>query len=279
MHDSLRSGSFGVPRRYTRPPRPRLKNGRGEFWRTGVLVPERFRLASSLLYLAVWFTVTPILADDALPIGFKADRYRTLWERNPFTLITPAVQTQPQAFSKLVVVSWLNDGKDSLFVQNTDTNDIEKITDVPNEKGLRIVDVHAKGGTDFQMIRDFEAVISDGSEQGTIKFKPQESAPVIASNPINPINPMQIPPEAGQNNQIPQQVRREGSKPNVQPNAPNANQNVPPQTQQTRRKRVLPSAVANGTQGPMPQQNPGINQGAVPPPQQNPGINQDHNGQ
>jgi hypothetical protein len=243
------------------------------------LVLERFRLAPSLLYLAVWFTVTPILADDALPTGFKADRYRPLWERNPFTLTTPAVQTQPQVFSKLVVVSWLNDGKDSLFVQNTDTNDIEKITDVPNEKGLRIVDVHAKGGTDFQMIRDFEAVISDGSEQGTIKFKPQESAPVIASNPINPINPMQIPPEVGQNNQIPQQVRGEGSKSNVQPNAPYANQNVPPQTQQTRRKRVLPSAVANGTQGPMPQQNPGINQGAVPQPQQNPGINQDHNGQ
>src|SRR5258705_2986309 len=154
MHDSLRLGSFGVPRRYTLPRRPRLQNGRERGWRTGVLKPERFRLAPSLLYLAVWFTVTPILADDALPTGFKADRYRNLWERNPFTLVTPAVQTQPRVFSKLVVVSWLNDGKNSLFVQNTDTNDIEKITDVPNEKGLRIVAVHAQGRAELQTNRD-----------------------------------------------------------------------------------------------------------------------------
>lgn len=226
-----------------------------------VLGPERFQVAACLLYLVLWWVATPVRADDPLPTGYKADRYRTLWERNPFTLVTPAVQTQPQAFSKLAVVSWLNDGKDSLFVQDTDTNDVQKITDVPNEKGLRIVAVHAKGGRDFQMIRDFDAVISNGSEQGTIKFKPQESAPVIASNPANP---MQVPSEMGQNDNIPEQLRGERHKANVQPTAPYANQNGPPQTQQTRRKRVLPSAVANGTQGPVPQ----------PQPQQNPGINQ-----
>ena len=95
-------------------------------------------------------------------------------------------------------------GKDSLFVQDTDTNDVQKITDVPNEKGLRIVTVHAKGGGDFQMIRDFDAVISNGSEQGTIKFKAQESAPTIASNPINP---MQMTQEGGPNPQIPPQLK------------------------------------------------------------------------
>jgi hypothetical protein len=110
------------------------------------------------------------------------------------------------------------------------------------------------------MIRDFEAVISNGSEQGTVKFKPEATAPVIASNPINPL---QVNPEGGPNPQIPQAVRAEGSKPNIQPTAPHGNPNIPPQSQQTRRKRVLPSAVANGTQGtvPQPQQNPGINQG------------------
>jgi hypothetical protein len=229
-----------------------------------------FTVVFRLICLAFFCAVPPARADDPLPTGFKADRYRNLWERNPFTLVTPAVQTQPQAFSKLVVVSWLSDaGKDSLFVQDTDTNDIQRITDAPNEKGLRIVEVHATGGKDFQMIRDFEAVISNGSEQGAIKFKPEAAAPVIASNPINPINPMQVPPEVGQNNQIPQQVRGEGSKPNVQPNAPYGNQNVPPQTQQVRRKRVLPSAVANGTAGVVPQ-----------PHQQAPGmVDQNHNGQ
>lgn len=207
-------------------------------------------------------------ADDALPTGFKADRYRNLWERNPFTLVTPAVQVQPQAFSKLVVVSWLNEGgKDSLFVQDTDTNDVQKVTDVPNDKGLRIIEIHAKGGKDFQMIRDFEAVVSNGSEQGAIRFKPQASAPVIASNPINP---MQVPQEVGQNNQMPQQLKGQMPGLNPQASAPYANQNVPPQTQQTRRKRVLPSAVANGTQGGVPQpQQPQQQQ-----PQQPPGINQ-----
>jgi hypothetical protein len=228
-----------------------------------VLRLARFQAASCLLYLVLWWAATPVRADDALPTGHKADRYRTLWERNPFTLVTPAVQSQPQAFSKLVVVSWLNDGKDSLFVQDTDTNDVQKVTDVPNEKGLRIVAVHATGGGDFQMIRDFDAVISNGSEQGTIKFKPQESAPMIASNPINP---MQVTQEGGLNPQIQPQLKGQMPGANMQPTAPNANQNGPPQTQQTRRKRVLPSAVANGTQGPVPQ--------PQPQPQQNPGINQ-----
>ena len=240
------------------------RSGEEGICESGVSGLERFGIVFCLLYLVFFCAAMPARADDPLPTGFKADRYRNLWERNPFTLVTPVVQTQPQAFNKLVVVSWLNDGgKDSLFVQDTDTNDIERITDAPNEKGLRIVEVHANGGKDFQMVRDFEAVISNGSEQGTVKFKPEATAPVIASNPINPINPMQIPPEVGQNNQIPQQVRAEGSKPNIQPNAPYGNPNIPPQSQQTRRKRVLPSAVANGTQGtvPQPQQNPGINQG------------------
>jgi hypothetical protein len=241
----------------------RLRGDRAvPFGRAGVLRLERFQVASCLLYLVLWWVATPVRADDALPTGYKADRYRTLWERNPFTLVTPAVQTQPQAFSKLVVVSWLNDGKDSLFVQDTDTNDVQKITDVPNEKGLRIVAVHAKGGADFQMIRDFDAVISNGSEQGTIKFKPQESAPMIASNPINP---MPMTQEGGLNPQIQSQMKGQTPGANMQPSAPPyANQNGPPQTQQTRRKRVLPSPVANGTQGPVPQ----------PQPQQNPGINQ-----
>jgi hypothetical protein len=207
--------------------------------------------------------------EDALPTGFKADRYRSLWERNPFTLVTPAVQVQPQAFSKLVVVSWLNEGgKDSLFVQDTDTNDVQKVTDVPNDKGLRIVEVHAKGGKDFQMIRDFEAVVSNGSEQGAIKFKTQATAPMIASNPINPT---QLPP-GGQNNQIPQQPQGQVPGLNPQVSAPYANQNVPPQTQQTRRKRVLPSSVANGAEGGvLPQQQP---QQPRLPQQPVPGINQ-----
>jgi hypothetical protein len=236
---------------------------------------EGAKAASSLLCFVLLSAPMPMRAEDPLPTGFKADRYRSIWERNPFTLVTPAAPVQSQTFSKLVVVSWLNDGgKDSLFVQDSDTNDVQMITDVPNDKGLRIVEVHAKGGEDFQMVRDFEAVISNGSEQGTIKFRSPAAASVVASNPINP---MQMRGEGGPINQIPQQFnpQMQGGNLQPQPTAPltnpvNPTGNVPPQTQQTRRKRVLPSAVANGNQGvpvPQPQQpqqpqrNPEINQG------------------
>jgi hypothetical protein len=222
------------------------------------------RLGRSLaLPIGLFFTTVASGADDAIPTGFKADRYRGIWEHNPFTLVTPAAQVQPETFSKYSIVSWLNEGgKDSLYVQDGDTNDIQKISDAPNEKGLRLIEVHAKRGKDFQMIRDFEAVISNGSEQGTIKFKPQATAPIVAGNPINP---MQMQMEGGQNIQAQMQVPRQMTapipNPNAQPSAPYANQNpkVPPQAQQIRRKRVLPSPAVNITPG-VPQPPNGMNQ-------------------
>jgi hypothetical protein len=226
---------------------------------------ERFT-RSLALPTALLFMTTTLNADDAIPTGFKADRYRGLWEHNPFTLVTPAAQAQPETFSRYSVVSWLNEGgKNSLFVQDGDTNDIEKVSEVANEKGLRLIEVHSKGGKDFQMIRDFEAVISNGSEQGTIKFKPQTTAPTIAGNPMNPVQmPMQM--EGGQNVpgqlQLPRQLNMPVQNPNVQPSVPYTNQNgnVPPQAQQVRRRRVLPSPAVNITPG-VPQPPNGINRG------------------
>jgi hypothetical protein len=243
------------------------------FWSTRICGCERFQKAAWFHFLVFLCTMAPIHAEDPLPTGFKAERYRSLWERNPFTLVTPSVPVQSQTFNKLAVVSWLNEGgKDSVFVQDSDTNDVERVTEVPNDKGLRIIEVHAKGGKDFQIVRDFEAVISNGSEQGTIKFKPQTSGPMIASNPINPL---QVNPEGGPNPQVNQQINQQLTSQmpgaNGQPVAPfanqNASQNVPPQTQQTRRKRVLPSAVNNG------------NPGAAQQPLENSRINQRPNGQ
>ena len=239
--------------------------------------PEGPQVAFCLLCLALLSSAMPVHAEDPLPTGFKSDRYRNLWERNPFTLVTPAAPIQSQTFSKLVIVSWLNDGgKDTLFIQDGDTNDVQMITDVPNEKGLRILEVHSKGGEDFQMIRDFEAVISNGSEQGTIKFKSPAAASVMASNPINP---MQMRGEGGPINQVPPQLNPQIQGANLQPTPPftnptNPTENVPPQTQQTRRKRVLPSAVANGIQRGVPVPQPQQPQQPQQPPQQTPEINQ-----
>lgn len=90
------------------------------------------------------------------------------------TIIPPAVpptQTEPPAqagpFGNFVLVSWLEDaGKDVIYVQNTETNDVQKITSEPNLDHFRIVELHPN--TDPKL---FEAVISNGSQQGPVRFR------------------------------------------------------------------------------------------------------------
>jgi hypothetical protein len=77
-----------------------------------------------------------------------------------------ATQTRPGAFGNLVLVSWLkDDGQDVIFVQNTETNQVQRITSKANKDNLRIVEVHPK-----KDLRDFEAIITNGSEQGSVGF-------------------------------------------------------------------------------------------------------------
>jgi hypothetical protein len=86
----------------------------------------------------------------------------------------PAVQATPAVshanagdISKLVLVSWLHDGgKDVIFVQNTETRELQKVTSEANKNNLRIVEVHPS-----EDLKDFEAIISNGSEQGPVKFR------------------------------------------------------------------------------------------------------------
>jgi hypothetical protein len=101
---------------------------------------------------------------------------------NPRTFVPPAVpqptqtvakgtQTTPQAqagaFSNLVLVSWLEDaGKDVIYVQNTETNDVQKISSEPNLDNFRIVELHPNADPKL-----FEAVISNGSQQGPVRFR------------------------------------------------------------------------------------------------------------
>ena len=100
----------------------------------------------------------------------------------PRTFVPPAVpqptqaaakgtQTRPQAhagaFGNLVLVSWLEDaGKDVIYVQNTETNDVQKITSEPNLDNFRIVEIHPNADPKL-----FEAVISNGSQQGPVRFR------------------------------------------------------------------------------------------------------------
>jgi hypothetical protein len=114
-----------------------------------------------------------VMHDPHEKIGPRAD---------PRTVVPPAVpqptqttakgtQTTPQAqagtFGNLVLVSWLRDaGKDVIYVQNTETNDVQKITSEPNLDNFRIVELHPNADPKL-----FEAVISNGSQQGPVRFR------------------------------------------------------------------------------------------------------------
>jgi hypothetical protein len=101
---------------------------------------------------------------------------------DPGTVVPPAVpqppqtaakatQTKPQTgagvFGNLVLVSWLEEaGKDVIYVQNTETNDIQKITSEANLDNFRIVELHRNEDPKL-----FEAVISNGSQEGPVRFR------------------------------------------------------------------------------------------------------------
>src|SRR5262249_53992610 len=100
---------------------------------------------------------------------------------DPMTLATPAIpqatpavaqttqttlQTEAGVFGKLVLVSWLDDdGKDVIFVKNVETNDVQRITSQPNMENFRIEKKHQNWDP-----KHFEAIISNGIEQGAIRF-------------------------------------------------------------------------------------------------------------
>ena len=105
-------------------------------------------------------------------IGPQADpsRFVPAAVSQPTQTAAKGTQTRSQAqagvFGNLVLVSWLQDaGKDVIYVQNTDTNDVQKITSEPNLDNFRLVELHPN--TDPKLS---EAVISNGSQQGPVRF-------------------------------------------------------------------------------------------------------------
>ena len=78
-----------------------------------------------------------------------------------------ALQTEAGVFGKLVLVSWLDDGgKDVIFVKNIETNDVQRMTSQPNIDNFRIVEIHPNADP-----KQFEAIISNGFEQGPVRFR------------------------------------------------------------------------------------------------------------
>jgi hypothetical protein len=102
---------------------------------------------------------------------------------------------------KLVLVSWLDDaGKIAIFVQNTETNDVQRVTSEPNKDHFRIVEIHPNADPKL-----FEAVISNGSEQRPVRFRltaPDRSPQIGTTSPpasqtkqpqVGPMTPSPVP--------------------------------------------------------------------------------------
>jgi hypothetical protein len=88
--------------------------------------------------------------------GAKAD---------PVKLVAPDPNTQGGTFANLILVGWLNDGgNDVIFVQNTETRKLQKVTSEPNKDHFRIIEF--RQNADPKLV---EAVISNGTDQGTVK--------------------------------------------------------------------------------------------------------------
>ena len=210
--------------------------------------------------LALSMLAGPVLAqsDNEIPSGFKPDRYQKVWEHNPFTLVAPAVaQAQPSLFDKLILLSWLDDGgQDVVFVQNTETNAVQKVTKESGADNLKLLEVHVD--TDPRKV---EVVLSHGAERGIVKFRtenpaalaqaPGSSAPGGIRNPGGFPGAQPLPGMRGQT-QVPQnpleafqQAARTGPVQPQQGGVPGQGEAGlrPPRASEIRRKRVTAPPV------------------------------------
>jgi hypothetical protein len=207
------------------------------------------------LLAGCWLLVGIGRSDDMLPKGFDVSRYQGIWERNPFTLVTPSLSQGPASpFSKLILVNWLHDkGKDILFVQDTETNEVKKVTkeEGENPDRLRLVEVVPNKNPSLVF-----AKLTNGREEGIVKFKFEQTQNNQVVNPNLALQRGQAP--VGANGQqfgvnAPGGPLRRGpqvpggiNRPNVQQSPTNA-----PNAQEIRRRRMLPTPAQN----PVPQNN------------------------
>jgi len=209
-------------------------------------------VALAAVFAVCWLLVGMGRSDDTLPKGFDVARYQQIWERNPFTLVTPSLGGPASPFSKLILVNWLHDkGKDIVFVQDTETNEVKKVTkeEGANSDRLRLIEVVPNKNPSLIF-----AKLTNGREDGIVKFKFEQAQNNQVVNPNMSIQ-RQLPgqPQAGPNGQQFGAFRRGVpemptgvNQPNVQRNPVNA-----PEAQDVRRRRMLPTPPQN----PVPQTN------------------------
>jgi hypothetical protein len=218
-------------------------------------------ILTSLSAIGSWVAT----ASDDVPVGYNADRYQQIWVRNPFTIVTPVVAAaQPKVFDKFVLLSWLNDaGKDVVFVQNIETNEVQKVTSDPNPNGFRLIAIHKAADP-----KNAEVVLSSGTEEGTVKFRLDTAAAAPQNGAGQPV--------AGAQNQVPggaiapapimtrpaQMLQNAPQAPRYGANQPGTVQTQPetavppPRASEVRRKRITaPPTVEQPVGVPAPAQN------------------------
>jgi hypothetical protein len=146
-------------------------------------VPTESELARRANYAASLEGISSF--GSPLPVGSSNDRgsYRTTSaaerdlnvgrepnestgaKADPVKFVTQDPKTQAGTFANLILVGWLNDaGNDVIFVQNTETKKLQKVTSEPNKDHYRIIEFRQNADP-----KQVEAVISNGTEQGTVK--------------------------------------------------------------------------------------------------------------
>src|SRR5262249_51642548 len=82
-------------------------------------------------------------------------------------LTRSAPQQRCSPFDHLFLASWLKDGdKEVIYVENSETHEIQKITAKPFQSNLRLIEIHLNPNPEL-----VEAIISDGKEQKGLKFR------------------------------------------------------------------------------------------------------------
>jgi hypothetical protein len=132
----------------------------------------------------------------------------------------------------MFLTSWLKDGSQEVaFVQNSDTNVVQRITEQPNQNNLRLLEL--RSNSDPKLV---EAVVSDGKEKGIAKFRFEAQAAaaqtfspeVLAHNwtppGYSPARPgSQAAPQPGTTSASAQAALSAGSQSQGQPSLPQAN--------------------------------------------------------
>jgi hypothetical protein len=160
-----------------------------------------------------------------IPAGFEIERYARVWEWNPFALVKAAApKVQPSAFAKLNLTSWLIDGgKEVICVENSETKDVQTIGAEANQNNLRLIEL--RRNVDPSVV---EAVISDGKEMGTVKFRYNDQLPQVAMISPSAQAPTGGPSAPAQNPAVADsQAASRGSQSSVLQQTVPANQAVP----------------------------------------------------